>query len=183
MVRLICLLVLLAGPVAAECFGPPMPKVVRYGSALPIEILSHDAQDLTYRSPLPDGSPSVTTMRNGLFVLTESNHGTTYHYTWITPLPDLADLTPGFRGDYEADMVVEHASRSFFESRVEVLRAETVTLQGCDYPVLVVRRSDTLDGRGLAEVTMWLSPRLRIPLRTEALVAGQIQRHEVSALE
>ena len=183
MVRLTLLLAMLAGPAAAKCFGPPFPSLVHYPGGRVVENLSHTAQDLTYRSTLPDGEKAVTTVRNGLFNMATSSHGTTISFAWIAPLPALTDLAPGFHQSFQADMTVEYATRSFYKVDVNVLRAEVVMVQDCDYPVLVVRRIDTLDGKLRGDMTMWLSTGLRFPLRAEAQVEGKTLTFAVESME
>lgn len=183
MVRLTLLLAVLAGPAVATCFGPPFPRLVHYPAGRVVENLSHTAQDVTYRNTLPDGSTAVTTMRNGLFTLATSSHGTTMAYTWVTPLPALADLAPGFQRSFKADMTVEHAARSFYQVDLKVLRAEVIHLGDCDYPVLVIQRSDRLDGQRQADVTLWLSTTLKFPLRVEAQIKGETRTFAVQSME
>ena len=181
MVRLM-VLALLAGPAAAGCFGPPEPKKVTFNGQV-VEILSHTAQDLTYRSTLADGSTAVMTTRNGLFPLNSSSHGVTYSYEWVSTLPDAAALVPGGSASYQADLTVEHATRSFFRVDLQVLRADVVRLGACDYPVMVVRRTDVLNGQTQDATTLWLSPALKFALRVETTVAGKTQTHQVMGLE
>jgi hypothetical protein len=182
MVRLGLLLALLASPAKAGCFGPPAPAEVDFEGGRTVVILAQTARDVTYRSILPDGSASVATMREGLFLTTTTHAGATLRYDWIDPLPRLADLTPGDSGHLRADMVVEHAARSFFATDYKVLRAETLTVQGCSYPVLVVEKTDTLDGQTQATTTLWLSPALKFPLRTEATAGGKRFAYRATAL-
>lgn len=183
MVRLTLALLLAASPAAAGCFGPGLPQTVRYSNGHTVAILSHDAADLTFRTTLPDGSASVTTLRQGLFPIAMAQAGATYRYTWIDPLPKLRDLKPGDHGSARADMVVEQAATSYFTVNYRVLRAETVALGDCAYPVLVVEKTDILNGQTLAQTTLWLSQALRFPLKTEAEAGGKHVSHQVAALE
>ncbi|MGV8987468.1 MAG: hypothetical protein ACOH2H_14440 [Cypionkella sp.] len=183
MVRLTLLLALLAGPAGAACFGPPLPKLVHYDSGRTIEILGHTAQDLTIRSTLPNGSENVTTLRNGLFSIASSNNGATFSYGWQSELPALSALRPGQILRFEADMLVEHASRSFVRMDIEVLREDHLVVAGCDYPVIVVQRSDVVNGKEQARLVMWLSPSLRLPLRNETTQAGVTKVFAVTGME
>lgn len=182
MVRLMAL-ALLAGPAGAACFGPGVPRTVHFDSGRTIEILGHTAQDVTYRSLLPDGAPAVATLRNGLFLQTASNHGTTYFYEWQGALPGPDDLVPGFAGHFEADMVVEHAHRTFVAMDVKVLRTDHLTVAGCDYPVSVIDWTDQRDGKVAARMTLWFAPSLRVALRNEVTQDGVTTVHDVVALE
>jgi hypothetical protein len=181
MVRFAVILALLAGPAAADCFGPGLPQTVRYSSGHSVAILSHDAADLTFRTTLPDGTASATTLRQGLFPIVSAQAGATYRYTWLDPLPTLRDLKPGDHGSARADMVVEQASTSHVTVNTRVLRADTVTLGDCAYPVLVVEKTDILNGQTLAQTRLWLSQTLRFPLKTEA--GGRHVSYRVATLE
>lgn len=183
MVRLTLVLALLAGPAGARCFGPPLPRLVHFDSGRTIEILGHTAQDLTIRSALPDGSPNVTTLRNGLFSITASNNGTTFSYEWQSDLPEISALRPGQNLRFEADMMVEHASRSFLRVDLKVLREDHLTIAGCDYPVIVVQRTDMTDGKVQAQLVLWLSPSLHLPLRNETTQAGVTKVYSVTGME
>ena len=182
MVRLGLVLICLALPVRAACFGPPLPTEVTFANGNVIRILSHTAQDLTYRATLPDGSEAVMTTREGLFAITSSRNGALVHFTWLDPLPRLADLAPGDAATLRADMVVQHAYTSGFTSSYKVLRQDRVTVQGCDYPVIVVSRTDVEGGKTVADLVLWLSPALRFPLKTEAAAGGQRFFHAVTAM-
>ncbi len=183
MVRLTLLLALLGGPAAAGCFGPPLPKLVRFEAGQRVEILSHTATDLTYRTTLADGSSAVMTTRGGFFPLVSSSHGVTYSYEWVTALPDPGALTAGFAQSYQADLTIEHASRSFFQVDLKVLRADVVQVGGCDYPVIVVKRTDMLNGQSQAQSTLWFAPALNFALKVETVAGGKVQSHQVVALE
>lgn len=183
MVRLIWVLALLAGPAAAGCFGPPMPKKLHYDSGRTVEILGHTGQDLTVRLILPNGNPDVSTVRAGLFTLNDSNNGTTFAYEWQSDLPDIRDLRPGQDLHFAADMVVEHAHRDFFKMEIKVLRTDHLTVAGCDYPVIVVERTDTRGGKVAATLVLWISTSLRMPLRNETTQAGVTQVFNVVTME
>ena len=123
------------------------------------------------------------TTRNGVFVMAASGHGATYGYEWVTPLPAMADLVPGIHQTFKADMTVEHATRSFFESDVEVLRPDVVKVGACSYPVLVVHRSDRLNGQPNGSATYWLSPTLMFSVRVETRAGGKTKVDLVDAME
>lgn len=185
MVRLIPALALLlaAAPAGADCFGPGLPSRVTFSNGNRVTILSHDAADLTYRTSLPGAGEVVQTLRQGLFPIAAAQGGVTYQYTWIDPLPKLRDLKPGDHGSARADMEVEQATRSFATVNYRVLRADVVVLGDCPYPVLVVEKTDVLDGQTLAQATLWLSQALRFPLKTEAEAEGTHYSYQVTALE
>jgi hypothetical protein len=63
------------------------------------------------------------------------------------------------------------------------MRADVVHLGGCDYPVLVVHRTDRSDGRPVDDITLWLSTTLRFALRMEAKVEGKTQTFAVESME
>lgn len=165
MVRLI-LLLLLASPAGAACFGPNLPEKVKFDSGRTVEILGHTAQDVTYRVSLPDGAPSVSTARFGIFPLITANHGTTFSYDWQSELADPRLQPLGKTLPYDADQSVEHATRSHFHTEVTRLRDEVVHLGDCSYPVHVIAKADRLDGKLQATTTLWLTD-MMIPLRTE----------------
>lgn len=174
---------LLASPAGAACFGPAIPKKLTYDSGRTVDILSHTGQDLTIRLILPNGKPDVSSIRGGLFTLYNSNNGTTFSYEWQTDLPDIRDLRPGQRLHFEADMVVENAHRTYFKMDLQVLREDHLTVGGCDYPVIVVERTDTRDGKVAATLVLWISPALRMPLRNETTQAGIAKVFNVIAIE
>ena len=183
MVRLMLALLLLASPAAAGCFGPPIPAKLHYDSGRTVEILSHTAQDLTVRSILPNGNPDISTVRGGLFTLLGSNNGTTFSYEWQSALPDIGDLQPGQDLHFAADMVVEHAHRTYLKLDIKVLRQDHLTVGGCDYPVIVVERTDSRDGKPAAKLVMWISTSLRVPLRTEVTQDSVTKVFNVTAME
>ena len=183
MVRVTLLLALLASPAAAGCFGPPIPAKVHYDSGRTIEIQSHTARDLTIRSTLSDGSPNVSTMRNVLFSMMDSNHGTSFSYEWQSDLPEIAVLRPGQSLHFEADVVVEHVHRSFLRMDIKVVREDHLAVAGCDYPVIVIDRTDTRDGKEMTNLVLWIAPSLRIPLRNETTQAGVTKVFNVVGME
>ena len=183
MVRLMVLAALLASPAGAACFGPKLPTKLTYDSGHIVEILGHTGQDLTIRSILPNGNPDVMTVRGGLFTLYNSNNGTTFSYEWQSKLPDITELHIGQNLHFEADMVVEHVQRTYFKINLKVLREDQLTVGKCDYPVIVVERTDTRDGKVAATLTLWISPVLRIPLRNETTQAGVAKVFNVIAME
>ena len=158
-----------------------MPKTLHYDGGGTVEILTHTAQDVTLRSTLPDGTPDVATIRNGLFLLTNSRNGTTFSYEWQSVLPDVASLRPRQALHFEADMVVEHAHRTYLALNLTVLRADHLTVDGCDYPVIVVERTDA--GTTAARQVLWISRALRMPLRDETTQDGVTKVVSVIAME
>lgn len=182
MVRLM-VLALLASPASAACFGPSLPKALHYDSGRTVDILSHSGRDVTVRFILPNGSPDVSTVQDGLFTLYNSNNGTTFSYEWQSDLPDIGDLQPGQALHFEADMVVEHAHRNFFKMDLMVLREDHLTVGTCDYPVIVINRTDTRDGKVAATLTLWIATGLRIPLRNEVTQDGVTKVYNVTAME
>ncbi|MBI1170455.1 hypothetical protein GC209_03550 [bacterium] len=181
MVRLTLMLALLAGPAASACFGPRFPEKLIDDRGHSIAILSHTGQDVTFRTAALDGALTVTALRQGIFPIAASAAGATFAYDWQTDLPPLATLEPGQSLQFQADLVVEHASRSFVELDIQVLRADHLSIAGCDYPVLVVARRLKEAGRLSVDEVSWLSLDLRLPLRVESLPAGPIST--VMALE
>ena len=180
MVRLIALM-LMAGPAAAGCFGPPMPKVVHYDNGLSMEVVSHTAQDLTSRMTFPDGRVQTLAQRSGLFILTTSGGGITQQFKWLSDLPDLTQMQPGQHFDLEGDMWVEQASRISFHSEIDVLRQETLRVADCDYPVIVVQRTDRA-GRLNFVTTLWIAPRLLMALRSES-TTDEMETYDVTGFE
>lgn len=181
MVRLGLVLALMAGPAAAGCFGPPFPKKVHFDNGQTMEVVSHTAQDLTVRSVLPDGTMQAA-LRSGLFALSSSGSGVTQHFEWLSDLPDLGGLQPGQRFSLEADMIVEHASRSYYHVDLVVLRQDSVRVGGCDYPVIVVQRFDRLSGV-TSSSTLWIAPRLLMALRTISALPGDVRTNAVTGFE
>ncbi len=182
MVRLSALFALLVGPATAECLSR-VPQELRFADGGNMVILAHSAQDVTYRTAMPDGRVTVTTTREGLFPVTVAQAGTILRYNWVQNLPHLAELEPGDAASLQADMVVEQAHTSYFSLDYKVLRAGVVTLGPCAYPVLVVAQTQRLDGRTVAVLTQWISATLRVPLRTEATADGRTFSRQVVTLD
>jgi hypothetical protein len=165
-VRLILTLFALTGPASAACFGPPMPAEITYDQGR-VTILSSTARDVTFRTDGPIGTNGTATLRGGLFLMSVASTGVAMHFDWQDPLPALRDLAPGDQLRLTADMVVEHAARSFHVTDITVLRRDSLTVDGCPYPVLVVDQTDRLNGRVQMRATRWISPDLGLALKVE----------------
>ncbi len=181
MVRLTLLMALLTGSAQARCFGPTPPKLVHFDSGRTVENLGHTAQDFTYRLP-NDGEMIVTTARFGIFPITSSSHGATISYTWLSDLADPRQQLLGKTLAYDADEMVEHAFRSHFHTEITRLRDDTFALADCSYPVHVITRTDTHDGKTGPTVTLWLSD-MMFPLKTEVTINGTKLVYTATLLE
>ena len=172
MVRLTLVALLMTGSAHAACFGPNPPKLVHFDSGRTVEILSHTAQDVTFRLSLPDGASSVSTARFGIFPMTTASHGTAIRYTWLSDFADPRLQPLGKTLAYDADETVEHAHRSRFQTEITRLRDEVIALGDCTYRVHVITRTDTHNGKRMATVTLWLTD-MMFPLRTEVTLDGK----------
>ena len=169
MVRLTCLLALLAAPAMADCFAFGVPNIVRFDQGGDVRILSSTARDITFSTTTPDGTPVTTTLRFGLFPIARTDHGVTLRYDWQSDLPNPRKMTAGSPVTLDADVSVEHAARQHFQMAVQLLRDAVITLDDCPYKVRVIATTERLNGQITGQRTEWLEPDLMFPLRSNVV--------------
>lgn len=176
------------GRAEAACFeaeSAALPGKATYDSGQVIEVLSRDGDRMTYRQTIVESGKTVEmTVQAGLFTLSALRDGEGAVFDWKTPLPALAELTPGATFRAEAILTTPGLLPPRpFVAEVQVLAEERLQLAGCDWPVLKVLVKNTEGGKPLGENTKWLHVPSMITLKSVVADHGSSRTQQVTALD
>lgn len=167
---------LMAAPVQAqECFTGE-PRQVSYDDGRTITIIQRHGDDVTYTTPYEGFQDRVTKTQLMLFPKQGRAGARSTEFRWSSRLPKLRDLVPGFQFDIKGTMKSGDGDALPYRITGEVLREEVVKVGGCDYPTLVIADESYLNDELISTATSYLSPDMRVLLKSEVLPisAGQM---------
>ncbi|NBZ88674.1 hypothetical protein [Stagnihabitans tardus] len=164
MVRVILCLWLLAGPAAAACVDLPKAAISDTGER--VDFLARSGGDVTYETVMSNGKIGQSTMRNGFFQMRMAIKGEVAErvFTWPEQLPLPEELPLDQPVTFKGTMTDGQKSGEVTMT-LTALRHETVSLGGCDYPVIVVNREMWMNGQPWIAMTVWYAPTQAMPLQ------------------
>ena len=182
---ILVVLAFLACPVQAqECFTGE-PRQVTYDTGRVITIIQRHGDDVTYTTPYEGFQDAVTKTQLMLFPKQGRAGARSTEYRWSSRLPKMRDLVPGFRFDITGTMKSGDGAALPYRILGEVLREEVVMVGACSYPTLVIADETYLNDEIVRTATQYLSPEMRIILKSEVLPisAGQMIKSTAVALQ
>ncbi len=173
MARSLMALALMALPAAAEegCFTGA-PKRIGYSDGRVVTIIQHHGDDVTFTSPYEGYQDSVTKSHLMLFPKLGRQGARATEWRWSTHLPGLGQMVPGFRFDLKGSMASGGGAALPYRAEGQVLGQEEVMVGKCAYAALVVVVTTYLDDQPVTTTTQFLSPEMRVILKSEAVPAA-----------
>jgi len=177
----------LATAAAALCHDgveAPLPSTVTFDAGAVVEILSLDAEGLRYRVTDPKRpAPSEVVIRAGIFMQQVTAEGQITRFDWTSALPTLDALAVGASFEATAQWSSPGQPNAEFGTKAQVTGEEVVTLDGCDYPVLVIEVQNFWNGRAASKVTKYLHLPSQIPLKNIVRQGDKVTENTVVALD
>ena len=109
----------------------------------------------------------MTTVRNGFFTTSRTEHSLTANWDWYQELPEPATWVPGMEGHFDAVKTDGSKVRTKFSTDLKILRREAFEVEGCTYPVIVAELQDTEGQETSLPRRVWYAPDVGMVLRIE----------------
>lgn len=171
MMKALIAVVLMAQPVAAECFVGT-PSAVTYSSGSVMSVLDRKGDNVTVQWTRADRGASVQTTRLSLFTLEIREDGKTRRTKWKGPLPRLADLVPGYEYDISGLSEMTSGLKEIVQVTGRVSAKETVMVDNCNYETTVIDEDFSQNGEWMWHTKTYLRTDMMVVLRSETYFSG-----------
>lgn len=157
-----------ASDARAKCFssGAELPMTATFADGSVATVLDRANETLSYRMSGPSGGTTEMRAKAGLFPLSSLANGVSTSFEWQKPLPGMSDLRVGFSFESATTLKSGAGEPRTMTSKVTVLDAETISLDGCDYPVLKVLQENRVGQTTPSLVTRYLHVPSMLTMRT-----------------
>ena len=159
---------LLVQPALAGCLIGK-PQQLTFDNGRVITIIQRHGDDLTYTQPYEGFQDTVNKSRLMLFPLTSRAGARATEYRWISKLPKLNQMVPGYHFDLKGTMKSGQGEALPYRVAGDVLGQDVVTVGDCPYDVIVVQNVVDLNNQPIISSTDYLSPDLGVVLRSETV--------------
>lgn len=162
------LLLASSAEVGAKCFSGngEQPLKATFADGSVATVTERVNGTLSYRMTSPSGGTTEMRAKAGLFPLSSLANGVTTSFEWQKPLPAASDLSVGFSFESQSTLKSGTGEPRTMTSKLTVLDAETISLGGCDYPVLKVLQENRFGQTTPSLVTRYLHVPSMLTLRT-----------------
>ena len=163
------------------CFSGE-PTKVTYSDGRVVTIIQRHGDDLTFTTPYEGYQDSVTKTHLMLVPKQGRQGARSTEFQWSSKQPKLSQLVPGYKFDLEGTMKSGGGEAVPYRIEGEVRGPEDVMVGDCSYAALAVVMSTFLDNQLIVTATQYLSPDMKVILKSAAVPVSGGQKADFVAV-